>query len=451
MTGAPPKGLELKGSPSIHGVSFSIYRAPNADAATEPFPTIEGACCEDESDFALVAALPDVDSDDDMGYEASAELPHRAANQGFSGTFMSSSHPRTGASEPIAEAHDEERPEMSPLPQVALKREENRWRPCLHATCAHSVPIVSCGTPGTTLLSSDRRQSGGDGLHRLVRAHRGVAAVNDSVNSRPIGEGLDGSSSPKLTESELSLPSPDALPYPMQINDSENNGPDGDDGVRVPFRTAISNELALAVEDNSAPSAHLHDRLPLYKALPPQKCISGDPPQPVQSSADSKSSQLAANASNSPLRTDSSSKRILPRRPAPPPPLALSAKLGASNTRNLYVSGRLGESGLACPSQPLALGPSKRIRTGTQSHALLAMQSTMRRKQDRNGRMRYHAGRPNLDAMFQEVEDEAAALGESKVALLVCGNKGVLESCLRIARTRTGKVHFDPHYEAFGF
>jgi hypothetical protein len=79
------------------------------------------------------------------------------------------------------------------------------------------------------------------------------------------------------------------------------------------------------------------------------------------------------------------------------------------------------------------------------------MQSTMRRKQDRNGRMRYHAGRPNLDAMFQEVEDEAAALGESKVALLVCGNKGVLESCLRIARTRTGKVHFDPHYEAFGF
>jgi Ferric reductase NAD binding domain len=76
--------------------------------------------------------------------------------------------------------------------------------------------------------------------------------------------------------------------------------------------------------------------------------------------------------------------------------------------------------------------------------------ASIRKPQDRNGRMRYHAGRPDLEALFDEVAVEAEGLGESRVALLVCGNQHMLTSCLRIARKRTGAVNFDAHYEAFG-
>ena len=65
--------------------------------------------------------------------------------------------------------------------------------------------------------------------------------------------------------------------------------------------------------------------------------------------------------------------------------------------------------------------------------------------------MRYHAGQPNLASLFAEVEAETLALGETRVALLVCGDKGIVNSCLRVARRRHGPVQFDAHHQTFSW
>jgi hypothetical protein len=266
LTGKPPEGLQLKGSASIHGVSFSLYRTPDVDAATEPFPTVEEASPQKEFDFALVPAIPDADSDDDMAYEVSKPTPSMPAQTSVEAYVPPGSHTRLSG--PVAEAKDGDLLLMSPLPQ-----------------------------PQSVFTEPDKK----------VGQSRGHA-------------------------------------------------------------------------DSSKPE-----------------------------------------------------------------------RLDATSHQNLFKSGQIGDSGPACTSQPLAFDQSKKTSGHTRSSALLTRQRTVRPKEDRNGRMRYHAGRPNLEAIFQEVEDEAEALGESRVALLVCGNKGVLESCLCIARTRKGRLHFDPHHEAFGF
>jgi hypothetical protein len=119
-------------------------------------------------------------------------------------------------------------------------------------------------------------------------------------------------------------------------------------------------------------------------------------------------------------------------------------------TGNGLPSSGLANSGLTCPTGPLmSQGSLGRTLAGRRFASTTAM---LHKLEDDNGRMRYHSGRPNLQAMFDEVEAEARACGERRVALLVCGNKGVLESCLQVARTRMGGgVTFDPHFESFGF
>jgi hypothetical protein len=419
---------------------------------------VDEASAEEESRYALVAALTDADSDDDMAYEVSAPLPTPSMPALTSEEANATHGSCTRFSGPVAEVKDDDLPLMAPssLSQSVFKPEKQVCRSCPRADCSEPTLVgVGYGRSCASYLCNQGQYSSRKALlastavtgRGMVRSERANAAVDKGVVGTPVAEGVERSSSPKLTESDLSLPLPDALPYPMQIStDSEANGVDG--RTRL-FQMAISNELALIHEDDSAPSAQLCNQALPSCIFPSShsECSNSNLRRPVRSSPDSML-QLAAPSKSSPLRT---ANRLTPKGHAPHPPCGLSARLDTASRQNLFKSGHFQDSGLACPSQPLASGQSRKIAAETQSGALLSMQRTMRHKGDRNGRMRYHAGRPNLEAMFQEVEDEATALGESRVALLVCGNKGVLESCLRIARMRQGRVQFDPHYEAFGF
>ena len=64
----------------------------------------------------------------------------------------------------------------------------------------------------------------------------------------------------------------------------------------------------------------------------------------------------------------------------------------------------------------------------------------------------YHSGRPKVEDLFAQAEQAAVAAGCKRIAVLVCGNDSLLQSCLaQTAQTRDSGVHFSAHYEVFGF
>jgi Ferric reductase NAD binding domain len=68
--------------------------------------------------------------------------------------------------------------------------------------------------------------------------------------------------------------------------------------------------------------------------------------------------------------------------------------------------------------------------------------------------MQFHSGRPDMAAAFKEVAAAAAAAGSSSVAVLVCGNQGILDGCRKMCSSYNkgrGSVRFDCHFESFGF
>ena len=126
------------------------------------------------------------------------------------------------------------------------------------------------------------------------------------------------------------------------------------------------------------------------------------------------------------------------------PHLSLQSQRTVGSQRTLQHDGAASKAAARRAALPKAV---------TRGRASLARNVSVRVPVDRNGRMRYHAGRPNMNAMFTEVEAEAVQHGEERVAVLVCGNQQVLRSVMHIARERSagGSVAFDVHYEAFGF
>ena len=64
----------------------------------------------------------------------------------------------------------------------------------------------------------------------------------------------------------------------------------------------------------------------------------------------------------------------------------------------------------------------------------------------------YKMGRPDLALVFREAAEQARAMGERRVAIMICGNDHVLDACLAEVQRRQGtQVEFDVHFEAFGF
>lgn len=101
----------------------------------------------------------------------------------------------------------------------------------------------------------------------------------------------------------------------------------------------------------------------------------------------------------------------------------------------------------AAGDAPPAPAPSAATRSA--AAARLARKS---KRVLRGGTVRYHDGRPKLGALFDEVEAAARSAGSNRVAVLICGNKHLLRNCLRLVGERqTGDVHFEAHYESFGF
>jgi hypothetical protein len=71
---------------------------------------------------------------------------------------------------------------------------------------------------------------------------------------------------------------------------------------------------------------------------------------------------------------------------------------------------------------------------------------------DTSGRVQHISGRPVMSSLFRAAAEQAKAVGEDRVAVLVCGNKHVLLSCLDEVQWRQDtQVDFHVHYEAFGF
>lgn len=102
---------------------------------------------------------------------------------------------------------------------------------------------------------------------------------------------------------------------------------------------------------------------------------------------------------------------------------------------------------------------------GDQEHtvrASLCEQRTMRRRAtlDRNASLgretpkatsEVWAGRPDLAEILEDVAVEAQALGETHVALMICGAGGVVTKMRELAAAGGYGVQFDVHHEAFGF
>ena len=65
--------------------------------------------------------------------------------------------------------------------------------------------------------------------------------------------------------------------------------------------------------------------------------------------------------------------------------------------------------------------------------------------------IRFRRRRPDFVKIFDDAQAEARRLGEDRVAVLVCGNEGVLKRCLKQCMAHCGDVRFDCHYEAFSF
>ena len=61
------------------------------------------------------------------------------------------------------------------------------------------------------------------------------------------------------------------------------------------------------------------------------------------------------------------------------------------------------------------------------------------------------SGRPDLAEMLEDVAAEAAALGETRVALMACGAGGVVSKLRELAARGGFAVRFDVHHEVFGF
>lgn len=61
-------------------------------------------------------------------------------------------------------------------------------------------------------------------------------------------------------------------------------------------------------------------------------------------------------------------------------------------------------------------------------------------------------GRPDLASLLSSAARTAAAVGESRVAIMVCGNQGIVEKVLAAAReASTADVALDCHHEKFSF
>jgi Ferric reductase NAD binding domain len=66
--------------------------------------------------------------------------------------------------------------------------------------------------------------------------------------------------------------------------------------------------------------------------------------------------------------------------------------------------------------------------------------------------MQFHSCRPDMAAEFDQVAEEARAAGASRVAVLICGNQGILDGCMKkCAKYSREGIRFDCHYESFGF
>jgi Ferric reductase NAD binding domain len=69
----------------------------------------------------------------------------------------------------------------------------------------------------------------------------------------------------------------------------------------------------------------------------------------------------------------------------------------------------------------------------------------------------YHAsttvnGRPDWAGVFREATAAARAAGEARVAVLVCGGRGMVDHVLmQCKRQSTTEISFRCHYEVFGF
>jgi hypothetical protein len=61
-------------------------------------------------------------------------------------------------------------------------------------------------------------------------------------------------------------------------------------------------------------------------------------------------------------------------------------------------------------------------------------------------------GRPDMRRTFKDAHAAARLAGDCRVAVLVCGNQGILDGCMRMAADWShDDVTFECHYEAFGF
>jgi hypothetical protein len=63
-----------------------------------------------------------------------------------------------------------------------------------------------------------------------------------------------------------------------------------------------------------------------------------------------------------------------------------------------------------------------------------------------------HDGRPNFRHIFHRMATLAHSIAEKRVAVLICGASGIINSCLeQAARGSEHGIRFECHYEAFSF
>ena len=68
------------------------------------------------------------------------------------------------------------------------------------------------------------------------------------------------------------------------------------------------------------------------------------------------------------------------------------------------------------------------------------------------GTVAFCDGRPPLASLFDSAAAQARAAGARRVAVMICGTKPLLDTCLALVAERlSGDVSFEAHYECFGF
>ena len=99
-------------------------------------------------------------------------------------------------------------------------------------------------------------------------------------------------------------------------------------------------------------------------------------------------------------------------------------------------------------SATTAVLSSQRVEERTQALARLAHEVS-----EGTGRTatHFHRGRPDFARLIADAAAEARQLGESRVAVFVCGNAGVAQQCLKHCGGLHDGVQFDCHNEAFSF